>query len=202
MQKSTYIIKTAHCRKAMDCKNMMLLTLILLPLVLPTFYPNPLVLGQEKEQKYSSNILICQMAEYIESPIGPNMHQVANICSYQNSIGYNQSLAELCFIFSGKSIDLINAFCNKAISKPMSTPTAIVVNETSTPTAIVVNETTTPTAIVNETTTPTAIVNETTTPTAVNQPNDIVNSQSNMDDESRLTIFDGISNFFSNAFNR
>ena len=140
MQKSTRITKITSSRKSIDYKNTMLLTFILLPLISFTFYSSPMVLGQDKEQNNTSkDILICQISEYIESPIGSNMHQVSNICSYQNSIGYNQSLSELCFIYSGKSIDIVNAFCNKAISNQVTTPA--VVNDTSATTPAVVNRT-------------------------------------------------------------
>ncbi|VFJ13627.1 protein of unknown function [Candidatus Nitrosocosmicus franklandus] len=157
----------------------------MLPLMLFALYPSPIVLGQEKQQNYntSNDILICQVMDYIESPIGSNMQQVSNICSYQNSIGHNQSIAELCFIFSAKGIDIINTFCDETIANETSTP---VTNETSTP-------------VTNETSTP--VTNETSTP-VTNEINDTLNSQNNTDNGLRVTIFDGISNFFSNAFNR
>ena len=167
MQKLTQINKTAYFRKSRDCKNVMLSTLILLPILSLAFYSSPVVLAQENQQNYTSkDILICEIREYIQSPIGSDMQQVSNICSYQDLIGYNQSLAELCFIFSGKGIDIINAFCDKQILTKVSTP---VVNETSTP--------------------------------VVNETSDTTNNQ-NTDNGLRVTIFDGISNFFSDAFNR
>ncbi len=86
------------------------------------------------------------------------MQQVSNICNYQNSIGYNQSLSELCFISSGKGIDIINAYCDKVIPTKVSTP-------------------------------------------AVNEIDQTLNSQNNTDNGLRVTIFDGISKFFSGVFN-
>jgi predicted nucleic acid-binding protein len=88
--------------------------------------------------------------EYLESPIGSHMHQVSNICNYQNLIGYTQCIAELCFIFSRKGIDIISAFCDKAIPNRVSTP--VVVNETS----------------------------------------DTLNSQDNIDNGFRVSIFDSV----------
>jgi hypothetical protein len=174
MQGLNQALKIESSRKVIYCKNIVLLTLTILPLISFTFYPSPIALGQEKLQNSISNeILICQVMEYIESPIGSNMQQVSNICSYQDSIGHNQSKAELCFIFSGNNIDIINAFCDKAILNQVSIP-------------------------------PTA-VNETSTlsppPTAVNETNETLNSQSTTDNGLRVTIFDGVSNFFSDIFN-
>ena len=116
MQESNKPIKIADGGKVKDIKNIMVLTLIILPLMSFTFYTIPIVIGQEK-QPYNTpkDILICQMAQYMESPNGSNIQQVDNICSYQSSIGYNQSISELCYIFSGRSIDIINAFCDKTI---------------------------------------------------------------------------------------
>jgi hypothetical protein len=146
---------------------MMLVFLILLPLISFTFYSSPMVLGQAEQQNDTpKDILICQLIEYIESLIGSSMQQVSNICNYQNSIGYNQSLSELCFISSGKGIDIINAYCDKVIPTKVSTPA---VNETSTP--------------------------------AVNEIDQTLNSQNNTDNGSRVTIFDGVSKFFSGVFN-
>jgi hypothetical protein len=59
-----------------------------------------------------------------------------------------------------------------------------------------VNETSTP--AVNETSTP--AVNETSTP-AVNEIDQTLNSQNNTDTGLRITIFDGISKFFSGGSN-
>lgn len=103
--------------------------------------------------------------EYLDSPIGSDTQQVSNICGYQNSIGYNQSITELCFIFSGKSVDIIHAFCEKALPDQMPTSAA----PAPAP--------------------------------AVNGPNNTLDNQNNIDDGSRLTIFDRVSNFFSNMFN-
>lgn len=72
--------------------------------------------------------MICQLEEYIV-PIGSSMQQVYAIYSYQNSIGYNQSIAELCFIFSGKNIDIINTFCDKANPNQSLTSTAPVASK-------------------------------------------------------------------------
>lgn len=145
----------------------MFLAFILLPLVSFNFYSTSFVIGQETQKNYSyKDILICQVMKYLDLPIGSNTQQVSNICSYHNSIGYNQSIAELCFIFSGKSIDIVGAFCEKALSDQMPFSPAP------------------------------------TTAAAVNETNDILDNQNNIiDDGSRLTIFDGVSKFFSNMFN-
>jgi len=186
------MIKNIYSKKAIGCKNMMFLTLVLLPIVSFTFYPNHMVIGQEKQENYASkNNLICQLEEYIKAPIGSNMQQVFNICSYQKSIGYNQSIAELCFIFSGNSIDIINAYCDKVSPNQTSTPPV------AAPTA------TAPTATAPTATAPTATAPTATAPTSpvVNENNATLNSQNNVDDGSKLTIFDGITKFFSGAFN-
>ncbi|MGD9672573.1 MAG: hypothetical protein AB7U98_03720 [Candidatus Nitrosocosmicus sp.] len=236
MQKSTKTIKTIYSDKSLYCKNLLYFAFILFPLASFTFYSSSIVIGQETQENYAyKDILICQVMEYLDSPIGSDTQQVSNICSYQNSIGYNQSITELCFIFSGKSIDIIHAFCEKALPDQMptspapapapapavnetstspapavnetSTSPAPAVNETSTSPAPAVNETSTsPAPAVNETSTsPAPAVNETSTSPApapaVNEPNNTLDNQNNIDDGSRLTIFEGVSNFFSNMFN-
>lgn len=144
----------------------------MLPLTSLIIYPNSTVLGQGEQHKYASkDILICQLLEYMKAPIGSNLHQVLNICNQQNSIGHNQTLAELCYIFSSNSTDIINAFCDKEISNLVPTPSnnsSIIVDEISIP--------------------------------PLKQTNDITINQSKMDNELRVTIFDGISNFFANVF--
>jgi hypothetical protein len=83
------------------------------------------------------------------------------------------------------------AAVNETSTSPAPTTTAAV-NETSTSPAP------TTTAAVNETSTSPAP----TTTAAVNETNDILDNQNKIiDDGSRLTIFDGVSKFFSNMFN-
>jgi hypothetical protein len=172
MQIQIKAIEFAYKRKSFGCGNMMSVAFILLPLLLFSFYSNPMVFSQDETQSHSpKDILICQISEYIESPIGSNTQQAANICSYQNSIGYNQSLSELCFIFSGKGIDVINSYCDKNIPTETSTP----MKETSTP------------------------MKETSTP--MKETNRTLNNQNNTNNELKVTIFDGVSKFFTGIFN-
>jgi hypothetical protein len=180
MQIQIKTIKTACKRKFNYCENVILVVAILLPLVLITFYPNHLVFAQnEKQTQTSQDVLICQMSKYIESPTGPNTQQVTNICSHQNSIGYDQSLSELCFMFSGKSIDIINSYCDKV--KPTKVSTSVM-NEAP----LSVNEKST------------SDLEELAPIIENDQKSD---NQNNTDNGLKVTIFDGVAKFFSGVFN-
>lgn len=105
---------TVISENATNWKNIISLILILFSLISITFYSSPMVLAQEEQQNYTSeDILICQVINENKSSVGSKFHQALNICNYQKSIGSNQALAELCYIFSDKSIDEIVTFCEK-----------------------------------------------------------------------------------------
>lgn len=180
MQIQIKTIKIAYKRKYTDYKNIILTAVILLPLLLINFYPSHTVFGQnEKQPLTTKDILICQVTEYIQSPVGSNTQQATNICNHQNSIGYNQSLSELCFIFSGEDIDIINAYCNKAMPTKGST------------------------TIMSETpiSTDQASISEPKELAPVIENDQKSGNQDNTDNGLKVTIFDGVSKFFSGVFN-
>lgn len=104
--------------------NKTLVLLVLLPLILLSFYSNPLVQGQDQQQgSVSENSSICQAIEDNKTSIGSEFYQAVNICNNQNSIGSSQALTELCYIFSDNRVSDLSAFCDQNILKqlPVST---------------------------------------------------------------------------------
>lgn len=131
MQKLFLQNKIGVFEQSIIWKNVMSLLFVIFPLMLFTFYNGPLVFGQNEQQQnsVSEDDLVCQLIKENKSLVGINFQQALNICNHQNSIGYSQALAELCFISSDKGIDEINTVCDGDSSNQLSTP----VNEAGDP---------------------------------------------------------------------
>ena len=98
--------------------------MVMLPLILLSFYSNPLVQGQGQQQgSVSENSSICQAIEDNKTSIGSKFYQAVNICDNQDSIGSSQALTELCYIFSDNRVSDVSAFCDQNISKQLPTST-------------------------------------------------------------------------------